>query len=97
MRPIPADRQTQRARLLALLVRARGGWVPLAEVQAAAGFQYGARVHECRHNLGLQIQNYQENGHSFFRLVPGPTSAPIAPAHQDSLFGDLRPEGSYPD
>jgi hypothetical protein len=45
------------------------------------------------------LAGHGKGGHGFFRLVPGanvPSPAPIAAACQDSLFGDLTPEG-YPD
>jgi hypothetical protein len=97
----PTD-HSQRSRLLALLVRARGGWVPLPEVMAAAGAQYGARVHSLRHDLKFNVQNWQEGSHSWFRLVSGPSLPPPTPqrkpetSEQAALFGDLSPT-RYPD
>jgi hypothetical protein len=92
------DRNTQRGRLLGLLIAARGGWVPLAEVMAAGGAQYNARVHSIRHDLRLNIQNWVEGSRSWFRLVPSPTPAPQPKPElpeQSKLFGDIAPDRSY--
>jgi len=93
------SRGTQRGRILGLLIAARGSGVSLTEILALGIAQYNARIFELR-RLDIPIQNYQEGGHDLFRLVPGasvPAPAPSAAACQDSLFGDLRPQGSYPD
>jgi hypothetical protein len=68
------SRTTQRAAILAVLLRARGGWVPLPQIMACAA-QYNARVHELR-RLNFQIENRIEtvNGvrRSAFRLDLAP-------------------------
>ena len=73
----PTNAKTQRARILRLLIEARG-WVPLPELIACAA-QYNARVLELR-RLGFAIENKTErvNGerHSWFRLVSSPAPAP---------------------
>jgi hypothetical protein len=91
------DSRTQRGRLLALLIRARGeGWVPLTEILDLKISQFGSRLWELRHTLNFRIENRMEttaDGRklSWYRLRPGPTSTPgptsLAPA--DSLFPDL--------
>lgn len=62
--------KTQRARILRLLIDARGAWVPLPEIMACAA-QYNARILELR-RLGFDIENRTEivDGvrHSWFRL-----------------------------
>jgi hypothetical protein len=66
--------KTQRDRVLELLIRAKGGWVPLPEILALHIAQYNSRVHELR-KLGYAIQSRQERRdgrvHSFFRLDLG--------------------------
>jgi len=83
---------SRKTQILALLVRARGGWVPLPEILKVGGAQFGARLYEIRHRLGLKVENRKEHHsgqtHSWYRLQTG---API-----DSLFGDLTPT-RYPD
>jgi hypothetical protein len=93
--PISHSRSCQRDRLLALLKTRAPDWVPLAEVLAVAGAQYGARIHELR-ALGYRIQNDP----GWFRLVrtPAPVlSQPQPTVPQESLFGCLAPETRYPD
>ena len=62
--------KNQRAKILSLLVGARGGWVPLPEIARCAA-QYNARVFELR-RLGLRIENRTEAvegvRHSWFRI-----------------------------
>src|SRR4051794_1515634 len=62
----------QRDKILALLVQARGAWVPLPQITECAA-QYNARIFELR-RLGFAIHNRTEfqDGvrHSWFRLVP---------------------------
>jgi hypothetical protein len=58
----------QRGRLLAFLKARANEWIPLAQVMAVAGPQYGARVHELR-GLGHRIENFQHGERSWFRLV----------------------------
>lgn len=71
-------RQTQRDRILRLLIDARGAWVPLPEIIELAA-QYNARILELR-RLGFNIENRTERvdgaRHSWFRLVSSP--APIS-------------------
>jgi hypothetical protein len=99
MKSITDSGNTQRGRILGLLIGARGSWVPLPEILALGIAQYNARIFELR-RLGFSIQSYQEGARSFFRLVRGPSMpmpTPIAAACQESLFGDLAPEARYPD
>jgi hypothetical protein len=94
--------KTQRGRILALLIKAASGWVPLPEILALGIAQYNARVHELR-ALGFRIENRKErvNGllHTYFRLNGG--SATIAKSRTEpqpesgSLFGSLAPDRSY--
>lgn len=63
-------RNTQRAKILAELVPARGEWVPLPRVTQHAA-QYNARGYELR-RMGLTIKNKTQDlagaRHSWFRL-----------------------------
>lgn len=72
-------RKTQRGRILALLVKARGGWVPLPDILALGIAQYSARIHELR-ALGFRIENRKERVdgvlHTYFRLNGGSAIAP---------------------
>ncbi|SRR6266849_1161166 len=72
--------KTQSARILRLLIDARGGWVSLPEIMACAA-QYNARLWTLRHRMGFNIENRTEciDGvrHSWFRLLNSP--APSAP------------------
>jgi hypothetical protein len=106
----PSSRSNQRARILALLISARGDWIPLPQIAACAA-QYNARVFDLR-RMGFKIVNRTRdvNGvrYSWFRLEsgslevrlpatntpPAPKAAPISDS--DSLFGDLSPEPEYP-
>jgi len=78
----PENAKTQRARILGVLLQARGEWVPLPEILALRVAQYGARIHELR-RLGFRIRNRTEHRDgqvfSYFRLEAGPA--------QLSLFG----------
>jgi hypothetical protein len=73
--PQTDSRSTQRARILKLLIDARGGEVSLPEILACAA-QYNSRIFELR-RLGFKITNRTEgingNRRSWFRLVWGPT------------------------
>ncbi len=107
MAPTTTDsRQTQCAKLLRLLIGARGSWVPLAEILDLKISQFGSRLWEIRHRLGLNVENRMETTAdgvklSWYRLRPSvPTPAPKSeepPANQESLFGDLTPQRRYPD
>jgi hypothetical protein len=88
--------KNQRSRILALLIAAHGGWVSLPEILQLGIAQYNSRLFELR-RLGFCIENRCSQHKSFFRLVQA-SPAPIAAARPaESLFGDLGPEGSYPD
>jgi len=80
--PAPESANTQRGRILRLLIEARGGWVPSPEIAACAQ-QYNARLFELR-RLNFQIENRVEevNGTrlSWFRLIPGPGPVQVEPA-----------------
>ncbi len=97
---IPDSRQTQRGRILGLLVSARGSWVGLPEILDLHISQFGARIKELR-ALGFDISNRMETvdgeKRSWYRLVPGPThanelperlpvSAPVLQDSQATLF-----------
>lgn len=86
--------KTQRARILRLLIDARGGWVPLPELLACAA-QYSARVLELR-RLGFVIENKTErvNGarHSWFRLAEAPDNGESAPTENLSESDYMRRE-----
>jgi hypothetical protein len=101
------NRPSQTARIVALLRNRSPNWVGLPEILELRISQYSARIHQARHEWGVQIENRTEtiNGkkHSWFRLIePTPelsrrsdgvtTAKPEVPG---SLFGDLAPE-RYP-
>jgi hypothetical protein len=72
----PNKTASQRDRLLALLKSRER--VPLPEVIAVGGAQYGARIHELR-GLGYRIKSEEEGGRNWFRLItpsPAATSEP---------------------
>jgi hypothetical protein len=83
-RPAPESSSSQRARILRLLIEARGGWVPSPEIAACAQ-QYNSRVFDLR-RLGFRIENCTEEidgaRHSWFRLVPTSSAAPAAAAER---------------
>jgi hypothetical protein len=96
--------QTQRARLLEVLLRARGGEVGLPEILNLKISQFGARLKELR-ALGFHIENRQETRDgqrlSFYRLrldsappqkLPEPTSEAGGAA---TLFDISPPDRSY--
>jgi hypothetical protein len=76
-RPAPESSTSQRARILRLLIEARGREVPLPEI-AACACQYGARIYSLR-KMGFVILNRTEERegvrHSWFRLVSSPVQA----------------------
>lgn len=90
----PPNAKTQRGAILALLIRARGEWVPLPEIMACAA-QYNARVHELR-KLGFNIENRTETAdgqrHSWFRLVPSTSGRPKPETAPESDFMRRRRE-----
>jgi hypothetical protein len=74
--------KTQRARILALLIRAGAGEVPLSAILDLRISQYSARILELR-RLGFKIDNRkqrQDDGtvHSWFKLIAGPEVIPPA-------------------
>jgi hypothetical protein len=76
----PQNAKTQTARILRLLMDARGAWVPLFEIMSCAA-QYNARLWSLR-RLGFQIENKTQRDdsgvvHSWYRLVSPP--APPTP------------------
>jgi hypothetical protein len=79
-RPAPESSSSQRARILRLLMEARGGWVPSPEIAACAQ-QYNSRLFDLR-RLGFRIENRTEEidgaRHSWFRLVPTSSTSPAA-------------------
>jgi hypothetical protein len=87
-RPAPESANTQRSRILRLLVEARGGWVPSPEIAACAQ-QYNARLFELR-RLNFQIENRvaEQNGIrlSWFRLVAGPVQSEGSPPAAERAF-----------
>jgi hypothetical protein len=88
-----ADRKTQSARILRVLVDARGTWAPLPEIMACAA-QYNARLHSLR-RLGFHIENRTERDvagavHSWYRLVNSPAS-------QTAKSEDLKSAVDYAD
>lgn len=92
-------RTTQRDRILARLVAARGGWVSSAELSLIS-LQYGARVFEIKNKLGLKIENRTKtvNGtkHGEFRLVTGPTAEPDRMAKAREWIAGARAEPAEP-
>jgi Helix-turn-helix domain len=68
-------RKSQRSRILALLVEAKGGWVSPPAILALGVAQYNTRIFELR-KLGFRIENKTEGNpqtgarHSWFRLLP---------------------------
>jgi hypothetical protein len=86
---VPPGARTQRGRILALLIEARGQWVTGPQVFRLAA-QYSARIHELR-ALGFLIENktavVDGQRHSWFRLVPNQVRPePFRPAVQEALF-----------
>lgn len=74
------NRPRQRDRLLALLKSCALDWLPLSEILAAAGAQYGARILELR-RLGHRIES--KPGGGWFRLVT--TATPVAIAESQAI------------
>jgi hypothetical protein len=79
MQRATSDRKTQRARILRVLIEARGAWVPLPEIMACAA-QYNARIFELR-RLGIAIENRTKEAagvrHSWFRIANSPVSQAV--------------------
>src|SRR5882724_1718378 len=74
----PTLAETQRAKILALLLAACGAWMPLPKIMACAA-QYNTRIFELR-RMGINIENRIErvegSQHNWFRLLNSPTPAP---------------------
>jgi hypothetical protein len=89
-----SNHRSQRDRIIAILLQARGSWVCGREL-AAISLQYNARVFEGRHHLLLNIENKTEITEggtrlSWFRLLPGAVRAePRSPQQQEfALTGE---------
>ena len=91
----PPNAKTQRGEILALLVKARGEWVPLPDVLALGCAQYNARIFELR-RVGFNIENRTETvdgeRHSWFRLLPSTSGKPEPEAVPESDFMRRRRE-----
>ena len=78
--------KTHRARILRLLIEARGALVPLPEILALGIAQYNARILELRH-LVFVIENKTERvdgaRRSWFRLVNLPAQLASRPTLED--------------
>ena len=84
--------KTQRARILRLLIDARGAWVPLPEIMACAA-QYNARILELR-RAGFNIpkprvETINGQKHTWYRLLSSPVAAPV------SSFSAAKPSKSW--
>jgi hypothetical protein len=77
----PLNAKTQRARILRLLIEARGAWVPLPEIMACAA-QYNARILELRRagfNIPKpRIETVNGQKHTWYRLLPSPAATPVS-------------------
>jgi hypothetical protein len=84
------SRSGQRAKILDLLISARGDWVSLPRIMACAA-QYNARIHELPRG-GFRIENRTKKVHgvrqSWFRLVRGPDQS--APDSQPDRIAKAR-------
>jgi hypothetical protein len=88
----PSDRKTQRARLLALLVEARGGWVSLPAILSLGIAQFGARILELR-RTGFNIENKTERDdagvvRSSYRLINSPVQQPTKSEDPEPITDD---------
>jgi Helix-turn-helix domain len=93
------SKKTQRARILAILLNAKGAWVPLSQILDLQISQFGSRILELRRS-GFMIENEQETvggqRHSRYRLLLGAgvraepkyscSNVGIMPPPQQSLF-----------
>lgn len=88
-------KQTQQAKILGLLVAAKGGWVSAAELSKIS-LQYSARVNELRERFRIEnrVERVGRTKHGYFRLVTGSTPAPqsrSADVQESELFpGEAR-------
>jgi hypothetical protein len=76
----PSDRKTQCARILRLLIEARGEWVSLRDILALGIAQYNSRIHDAR-RLGFVIENRIERDdagvvRSWYRLTNSSVQQP---------------------
>lgn len=74
--------KTQRARILRVLLDAKGSWVPLPVILELRISQFGARIFELR-RTGFVIENKTERDdsgavHSWYRLVSSPVVSDLA-------------------
>jgi hypothetical protein len=97
------SRSTQQGKILALLISARGDWVPLPRITACAA-QYNARIHELRemgHVIRSKVREEGGRRHSWFRLEPSALvtqeQGSASQLGSGSLFGSMKPEPRYPD
>lgn len=94
MRPAPSpEKSTQRNQILALLVEARGDWVPAPEL-ARLALQFQTRIKEIRDQLGLKIENQiQRQGRkqlSRYRLVLTESTSPPRPTGRTAALNATR-------
>jgi hypothetical protein len=78
---LPRNVKGQRARILRLLLDAKGTWVPLPQILELHISQFGARILELR-RLNFRIENKTERDdsgviHSWYRLVSDAPEAEI--------------------
>ncbi len=68
-----SEQPSQTQRIVQVLRSRSPHWVPLAEILALRISQYSVRIHQARHECGLNIENRVDivNGvkHSWFRLI----------------------------
>jgi hypothetical protein len=92
------DCKTQRGRILARLLEARGGEVPAPELARLGGLQFQTRIYELKHQLGFKIENRMETVDgkklSWYRLISAPNTPPTLaqPPAPLELFPDLKGE-----
>jgi hypothetical protein len=100
------DRKTQRGRILARLLEARGGEVPAPELARLGGLQFQTRIYELKHQLDFKIENRMETVDgkklSWYRLVSSPdvpaTPPPVGAAPEQAAFPEfIQPRSEYPD
>jgi Helix-turn-helix domain len=101
MKTCADSKKTQRARILSLLVQAKGAEVPLSAILDLRISQFGARIYELRKKLGFRIVNRTERvdgqTRSWFRLENyNPTTQQPQQPETELLF-ELPPRLNYPD
>lgn len=92
--------KTQQARILRLLLDAKGSWVPLPKILELRISQFGARILELR-RAGFDIENKTERDdsgvvHSWYRLVSDAPEAKI-PESNPSKPEPAKPEVAWAD